>query len=129
MLALEKITDVPKNGFNPATPNLSFGRKDDHALSNCGAYWLTADGNTARGNLVNGKRWSYDNRDNNNNEIAAISFGELEDFLAGKLSAQQLTRLTSTSKEFRELMRKSREELLQQDIKKIQAEKINQTGE
>jgi len=122
VLALEKITEVPKNGFNPATPSLSFGRKDDYALSNCGAYWLAADGETARGNLVNGKRWSYDNRDNDNNEIAAISFQQLTDFLGGKLSAKQLLALTTTTKEYRQLMNQSRQQLLKNDIETLKAE-------
>jgi hypothetical protein len=122
VLALEKITDVPKNGFNPATPSLGYGRKDDYALSNCGAYWLAADGETARGNLVNGKRWSYDNRDKDNNEIAAISFQQLTDFLSGKLSAKQLLELTATTKEFRKLMNQSRQQILKNDIETLKTE-------
>ena len=39
MLALEKITVLPEGGFDPSTPNQSFGRVGDYALSACGGYF------------------------------------------------------------------------------------------
>ena len=44
-MALEKIDSVPDDGFNPLTPNISFGREQDYLLSSCGGYFLSANGN------------------------------------------------------------------------------------
>ena len=51
-MALSEIREVPADGFNPSTPNQSFGRPFDYTLSSCGGYWLKVQGNTATGNLV-----------------------------------------------------------------------------
>ena len=51
-MALAQIREVPDGGFNPSTPNESYGRVYDYALSSCGGYWLQVNGNTAIGNLV-----------------------------------------------------------------------------
>jgi hypothetical protein len=47
-------------GFNPATPNVSYGRIGDYSLSSCGGYWLSRHGDTVTGNLVNAPRWERD---------------------------------------------------------------------
>ena len=52
IMALSKIREVPEDGFNPSTPNQSFGRPFDYTLSSSGGYWLKVQGNTATGNLV-----------------------------------------------------------------------------
>ena len=52
IMALSQIREVPEDGFNPSTPNQSFGRQYDYVLSSCGGYWLRVNGNTAMGNLV-----------------------------------------------------------------------------
>ena len=52
IMALAQIREVPDGGFNPSTPNESYGRVYDYALSSCGGYWLQVNGNTAIGNLV-----------------------------------------------------------------------------
>ena len=52
VMALSRIREVPEDGFDPFTPNESFGRKGDYVLSSCGGYWLRVNGNTAIGNLV-----------------------------------------------------------------------------
>lgn len=52
IMALSEIREVPADGFNPSTPNQSFGRPFDYTLSSCGGYWLKVQGNTATGNLV-----------------------------------------------------------------------------
>ena len=54
IFALRRLTEVPADGFNPSTPNLSYGRVGDYALSNCGGYWLKVEGLRASGNLVPG---------------------------------------------------------------------------
>ena len=54
IMALAQIQEIPEDGFDPSTPNQSYGRPYDYALSSCGGYWLQVNGNTAAGNLVAG---------------------------------------------------------------------------
>lgn len=54
IMALSEITEVPEGGFDPSTPNQSYGRPYDFVLSSCGGYWLRVNGGTAVGNLVPG---------------------------------------------------------------------------
>ena len=54
VMALTQIQEVPEGGFNPSTPNQSFGRPYDFTLSSCGGYWLRVNGSAAIGNLVPG---------------------------------------------------------------------------
>ncbi|WP_439107676.1 delta-aminolevulinic acid dehydratase [Congregibacter sp.] len=60
VFALKRITELPEDGFNPSTPNQSFGRVDDYYLSSCGGYWLSYSGEAVTGNLVNAPRWARD---------------------------------------------------------------------
>ena len=52
IFALQRIDSVPAGGFDPSTPNVSYGRKGDWQLSSCGGYFLAVTGETVRGNLV-----------------------------------------------------------------------------
>ena len=54
VMALSQIQEVPEGGFEPSTPNQSFGRPYDFTLSSCGGYWLRVNGSAAIGNLVPG---------------------------------------------------------------------------
>lgn len=60
VFALNKIREVPDDGFDPLTPNISYGRPDDYYLSECGGYWLTYEGEAVTGNLVDAPRWARD---------------------------------------------------------------------
>ncbi|WOJ96891.1 delta-aminolevulinic acid dehydratase [Congregibacter brevis] len=60
VFALKRITELPSDGFDPSTPNQSFGRVDDYYLSSCGGYWLNYSGEAVTGNLVNAPRWARD---------------------------------------------------------------------
>ena len=57
VMALHKITDDVPGGFNPLTPNISFGRVGDYSLSSCGGYWLYQSDGRVTGNLINAPRW------------------------------------------------------------------------
>ena len=59
IMALAQIREIPEDGFDPSTPNQSYGRPYDYALSSCGGYWLRVNGNTAVGNLVPGMARFY----------------------------------------------------------------------
>ena len=57
VMALQQITDRVPGGFNPNTPNVSYGRVGDYSLSRCGGYWLSQNENLVSGNLTGGPRW------------------------------------------------------------------------
>ena len=57
VMALERITEAAPGGFNPGTPNISYGRLDDYSLSSCGGYWLNLSEGLVTGSLVNAPRW------------------------------------------------------------------------
>ena len=58
VLALERIDSVPEGGFDPGTPNISYGRVGDYFLSSCGGYWLSSEGGRVTGNLIDAPRWA-----------------------------------------------------------------------
>ena len=60
IMALDKIEEVPEDGFNIDTPNISFGRVGDYTLSACGGYWLSRTGPVVTGNLVKAPRWDHE---------------------------------------------------------------------
>ncbi len=65
VFGLMKITEDIPGGFNPNTPNISYGRINDYYLSKCGAYWLQLNEGYVTGNLVKGRRWEWDNKNMN----------------------------------------------------------------
>lgn len=60
IMALHKIREVPEGGFDPGTPNQSYGRVDDYYLRSCGGYWLNYSGEAVTGNLIDAPRWARD---------------------------------------------------------------------
>ncbi len=60
VMALERISEDVPGGFNPNTPNISYGRIGDYQLSSCGGYWLKLAGNKVTGNLVDAPRWDHE---------------------------------------------------------------------
>ncbi|TCO71886.1 hypothetical protein EV688_12040 [Chromatocurvus halotolerans] len=58
VMALQRIDSVPEDGFDPNTPDISYGRKGDYLLSSCGGYWLKLSGNVVSGALVKSPRWA-----------------------------------------------------------------------
>lgn len=59
LFALRAIDELPPGGFNPETPNVSYGRVGDYALSRCGAYWLRHEDGKLSGNITSVFRWDY----------------------------------------------------------------------
>jgi hypothetical protein len=62
VMALKKITQPIPGGFNPNTPNISYGRINDYYLSKCGANWLNLSEGVVTGNLVQGRRWEWEHK-------------------------------------------------------------------
>ena len=84
-MALSQIQEVPKGGFDPSTPNQSFGRPYDYTLSSCGGYWLWVNGGTATGNLVPGMPRFYHQPD-----MSPVLVDLIAGHLKGTVSAEAL---------------------------------------
>ncbi|GAB5413329.1 MAG: hypothetical protein Cons2KO_09320 [Congregibacter sp.] len=84
VLALKQITEVPEGGFDPGTPNQSFGRIGDYTLSSCGAYWLNFSGEAVTGNLIDGPRWAREV------EMTPVLLSLIRSFVNGKASREAL---------------------------------------
>ena len=85
VMALSQIDEVPEDGFDPFTPNESFGRREDYVLSSCGGYWLRVNGNTATGNLAPGAPRFYHQPD-----MSPVLIELIAGYLAGTVSADAL---------------------------------------
>lgn len=72
VMALHRITDNVPGGFNPNTPNISYGRVNDYYLSKCGGNWLKLEQGYVTGNLVNGPRWVWEDNKMNSVSIELI---------------------------------------------------------
>ncbi len=84
VMALHRIErDVP-GGFNPDTPNVSYGRIGDYELSNCGGYWLSLNGEWVSGNLINAPRWEREPK------MTPVLLDLVADYVQGKVPAEAL---------------------------------------
>lgn len=86
IMALSQIREVPDDGFNPSTPNQSFGRQFDYVLSSCGGYWLRVNGNTAIGNLVPDMPRFYHHPD-----MSPVLIDLIAGYLNGEIALDTLT--------------------------------------
>ena len=110
MLALEKITALPEGGFDPSTPNQSFGRVGDYALSACGGYFLEVYGDTATGNLLpDMPRWAYDPKMN------PVLIDLINSYLDGSLPIESLQEASQEDPAARELLLDTKSFLRGQD--------------
>lgn len=109
VMALNQISEVPENGFDPATPNISFGRENDFYLSQCGSFWLRVQGSVVTGNLVSDRRWSW--KDENSQPV---SLTILKRFIAGEISAEVLENSARQPDQLKQLMKQTRQFLHQQ---------------
>lgn len=104
ILALNKLTDLPEDGFNPSTPNVSYGRIGDYELSSCGGYWLTIEGLRASGNLIPGMpRYSHEPK------MSPVLVGHVIAYLKGAASLDSLVSATKEDPKLEALRRDSRE--------------------
>ena len=98
VMALHKIaSDVP-GGFNPHTPNISYGRVGDYLLSSCGGYWLSLTEDRVTGNLVNAPRWVRDPK------MTPVLLDLVADYIDGQVDAEALLQASREDPALRELM-------------------------
>lgn len=98
VMALQLIDkDVP-GGFNPNTPNFSYGRVGDYRLSSCGGYWLARSGDFVTGNLVQAPRWEREPK------MTPVLLDLLAQFVSGEVNADALLQASREDPALRELM-------------------------
>jgi len=98
VMALNRIEEDVPGGFNPNTPNISYGRVGDYTLSSCGGYWLGQSGNWVTGNLVNAPRWVREP------QMTPVLLDLVADFVAGRVNATTLAQASREDPAARELM-------------------------
>ncbi|MDO8863858.1 delta-aminolevulinic acid dehydratase [Haliea sp. E1-2-M8] len=107
VLALYRITEEVPGGFNPDTPNLSYGRIDDYRLSSCGGYWLEIQEDRVTGNLVDAPRWERAPK------MTPVLLELLAAYIRGEVDSEALLEASREDPALRELMLDTREFLRQ----------------
>lgn len=110
VLVLNTIDTVPEGGFNPSTPNFSYGREGDFSLNRCGVYWLEYRNGYVRGNVDDDKRWLYLDSKKSPVDIALIRA-----FIDGRADESLLARAARTQPEKDALLTDTRVFLRQQE--------------
>ncbi|TXS89478.1 delta-aminolevulinic acid dehydratase [Parahaliea aestuarii] len=98
VMALYEITEEVPGGFNPGTPNISYGRIGDYQLSVCGGYWLNRTGDWVTGNLVDAPRWSREV------EMTPVMLDLVAAFVRGEVESQALLAASQEDPALRDLM-------------------------
>lgn len=97
VMALHEIREQVEGGFNPGTPNISYGRVGDYSLSSCGGYWLGRQGDLVSGNLVDAPRWERDP------DMSPVLLDIVADHVAGTLDRETLLEASRKDPELRDL--------------------------
>lgn len=103
VMALTRIEEVPPGGFDPATPNISYGRERDYYLPDCGGYWLQLRGGRVTGNLVDAPRWDHQPK------MTPVLLDLVAAFVAGDVGADALLEASKADPALRELMLDTRQ--------------------
>lgn len=98
VMALDRIDALVPGGFNPSTPNISYGRVGDFSLSSCGGYWLLLEGDVVTGNLVDAPRWDREPK------MTPVRLDLLEAYVRGDAPRENLSRAAREDPALRQLM-------------------------
>ncbi|MEP6389063.1 MAG: delta-aminolevulinic acid dehydratase [Halioglobus sp.] len=98
VMALHEITEEVPGGFDPTTPNISYGRIGDYQLSSCGGYWLSQSGNVVTGNLINAPRWVHDPK------MTPVLVDVVAQHVTGAIGDESLLQASKEDPALRELM-------------------------
>lgn len=109
VMALHRIDEEVPGGFDPGTPNISYGRIGDYRLSSCGGYWLSLVNGLVTGNLVQAPRWVRDPK------MTPVLLDLVAGYVSGELSAEVLAKASREDPALRELMLDTRAFLREQD--------------
>lgn len=123
VLALQRIDSVPADGFDPNTPNLSYGRERDYAISRCGVNWLQQRDGFVHGNVVEAGRWQYKDE-----QRAPVLFELLQGWLDGDVPLQALQLANAKDTRSRELLNETRVQLRHDEDRQSLAELLAEEG-
>ncbi|TGD72444.1 delta-aminolevulinic acid dehydratase [Mangrovimicrobium sediminis] len=98
VMALQRIEQEVPGGFDPGTPNISYGRVGDYYLSSCGGYWLSLHDEHVTGALVDAPRWVREPK------MTPVLYDLVAGFIAGEVDAQALRQASREDPALRELM-------------------------
>ncbi|MEQ8800933.1 delta-aminolevulinic acid dehydratase [Haliea sp.] len=107
VMALYRIAEEVPGGFDPDTPNISYGRIGDYRLSSCGGYWLELHEDRVTGNLVNAPRWERAPK------MTPVLLDLLAAYTRGDVTSEALLEASREDPALRELMLDTREFLRQ----------------
>ncbi|MEP5766158.1 MAG: delta-aminolevulinic acid dehydratase [Halieaceae bacterium] len=108
IMALDRIDQLVPGGFDPGTPNISYGRVGDFSLSRCGGYWLSQAENLVSGNLSSGPRWEM------NPKMSPVLVDLVAGFVAGSIDEDTLKEAGRVDPALQELILETRLFLRQQ---------------
>jgi hypothetical protein len=98
VMALYRITEQVPGGFNPLTPNISYGRPGDYYLSSCGGYWLQRHDDRVTGSLVDAPRWEREPK------MTPVLLDLLAAYIRGEVGQDALRQASREDPALRELM-------------------------
>ncbi len=98
VMALHQITEQVEGGFNPHTPNVSYGRVEDYRLSSCGGFWLQQIEDRVTGNLIAAPRWDH------NPKMTPVLIDLVTAYANGQLTRDKLLEASKEDPALRELM-------------------------
>jgi hypothetical protein len=107
VMALYRIDEDVPGGFDPSTPNISYGRVGDYRLSSCGGYWLEVAEQWVTGNLVNAPRWDRDPK------MTPVLLELVAAYVRGQVDSRALLEASREDPALRELMLDTKEFLRQ----------------
>ena len=102
VMALDLIEETPADGFNPNTPNISYGRIGDYSISKCGGYWLSREGELVSGNLTGGPRWEM------NPKMSPVLLELVAGFVDGAIDEETLKEAGRVDPELQKLILETR---------------------
>lgn len=102
IMALDLIDTTPPGGFNPNTPNISYGRIGDYSISKCGGYWLSWEDKLVSGNLTGGPRWEM------NPKMSPVLLELVAGFVAGFIDEETLKEAGRVDPALQELILETR---------------------
>lgn len=98
ILALSKIDAVPEGGFDPMTPNISYGRKGDYILPGCGGYFLPISNDWVSGPIVDTTKWDFEPK------LTPVLTRIIKGYVRGDIDRATLKEATQVDPALRELM-------------------------
>jgi hypothetical protein len=105
VFALDQIEKIPQGGFDPSTPNISYGRLNDYSLPKCGAYWLKAEGNKVSGNITSIFDWEYEG------DMTPVRIDTIKKFIDGEASYADIIAQSNEVTSGDAMMRKSKKQM------------------